>query len=143
MLAEIKRLEIGPLRIAENGGYGRDQIEARMKAIDWVVVPSTWWEVFGLVASEAWMFRASGDRFRDRRFRGASRRWCEWIQVPREGRTGVGGSDVETGGQRAGMAERRSRNRATVDGRSNARGTSDALGRSHPEQKTGGGIRLI
>ena len=27
-----------------------------MSAIDWVVVPSTWWEIFGLVVSEAWMF---------------------------------------------------------------------------------------
>ena len=27
-----------------------------MAAVDWVIVPSIWWEVFGLVVSEAWMF---------------------------------------------------------------------------------------
>jgi glycosyltransferase involved in cell wall biosynthesis len=27
-----------------------------MSLVDWVVVPSTWWEIFGLVVSEAWMF---------------------------------------------------------------------------------------
>ena len=27
-----------------------------MRAVDWVLVPSTWWEIFGLVVSEAWMF---------------------------------------------------------------------------------------
>ena len=27
-----------------------------MRATDWVLVPSTWWEIFGLVVSEAWMF---------------------------------------------------------------------------------------
>ena len=25
-----------------------------MAGVDWVVAPSTWWEVFGLVVSEAW-----------------------------------------------------------------------------------------
>jgi glycosyltransferase involved in cell wall biosynthesis len=28
-----------------------------MSRVDWCVVPSVWWEVFGLVISEAWMFR--------------------------------------------------------------------------------------
>ena len=27
-----------------------------MQDIDWAIVPSTWWEIFGLVVSEAWMF---------------------------------------------------------------------------------------
>jgi hypothetical protein len=27
-----------------------------MAGIDWVMVPSTWWEIFGLVVTEAWMF---------------------------------------------------------------------------------------
>ena len=27
-----------------------------MRAVDWVLVPSTWWEIFCLVVSEAWMF---------------------------------------------------------------------------------------
>ena len=28
----------------------------RMARIDWCIVPSVWWEIFGLVISEAWMF---------------------------------------------------------------------------------------
>ena len=27
-----------------------------MARVDWCIVPSTWWEIFGLVISEAWMF---------------------------------------------------------------------------------------
>ena len=27
-----------------------------MARVDWSIVPSTWWEIFGLVISEAWMF---------------------------------------------------------------------------------------
>ncbi len=27
-----------------------------MARVDWTVVPSVWWEIFGLVISEAWMF---------------------------------------------------------------------------------------
>jgi glycosyltransferase involved in cell wall biosynthesis len=40
-----------------NGSYHIDQLAARMSRVDWCIVPSTWWEVFGLVISEAWMFR--------------------------------------------------------------------------------------
>ncbi len=40
-----------------NGSYHVDQIGPRMARVDWCVVPSTWWEIFGLVISEAWMFR--------------------------------------------------------------------------------------
>ena len=40
----------------ENGAYARDQLVERMASVDWVIVPSTWWEIFGLVVSEAWMF---------------------------------------------------------------------------------------
>ena len=29
---------------------------ARMARVDWCLVPSIWWEIFGLVISEAWMF---------------------------------------------------------------------------------------
>ena len=29
---------------------------ARMARVDWCIVPSIWWEIFGLVISEAWMF---------------------------------------------------------------------------------------
>ena len=39
-----------------NGSYQVDQLAARMSRIDWCIVPSTWWEIFGLVISEAWMF---------------------------------------------------------------------------------------
>jgi glycosyltransferase involved in cell wall biosynthesis len=56
LLAELKQLEVDSIRVVENGSYARDRLAERMKAVDWVIVPSTWWEVFGLVASEAWMF---------------------------------------------------------------------------------------
>jgi glycosyltransferase involved in cell wall biosynthesis len=39
-----------------NGSYHHDQLRARMVRIDWVVVPSIWWEIFCLVISEAWSF---------------------------------------------------------------------------------------
>ena len=29
---------------------------SRMARVDWCIVPSIWWEIFGLVISEAWMF---------------------------------------------------------------------------------------
>ena len=40
-----------------NGSYHVDQLAARMMRVDWCIVPSVWWEIFGLVISEAWMFR--------------------------------------------------------------------------------------
>ncbi len=39
-----------------NGSYHVDELPQRMRRIDWCMVPSTWWEIFGLVISEAWMF---------------------------------------------------------------------------------------
>ena len=39
-----------------NGSYHVDQLASRMSRIDWCIVPSVWWEIFGLVISEAWMF---------------------------------------------------------------------------------------
>jgi glycosyltransferase involved in cell wall biosynthesis len=42
--------------VVHNGGYHVDDLAQRMARIDWCVVPSTWWEIFGLVISEAWMF---------------------------------------------------------------------------------------
>ncbi len=39
-----------------NGSYHVDQLPQRMARIDWCIVPSIWWEAFGLVISEAWMF---------------------------------------------------------------------------------------
>jgi glycosyltransferase involved in cell wall biosynthesis len=40
-----------------NGSYAVDQLASRMARVDWCVVPSVWWEIFGLVISEAWMFK--------------------------------------------------------------------------------------
>jgi glycosyltransferase involved in cell wall biosynthesis len=42
--------------VTYNGGYSVDQLGQRMSRIDWCLVPSVWWEIFGLVISEAWMF---------------------------------------------------------------------------------------
>jgi glycosyltransferase involved in cell wall biosynthesis len=53
---ELRKLQTGRIAVRENGAYGREQLASRMAAIDWVIVPSTWWEIFGLVVSEAWMF---------------------------------------------------------------------------------------
>jgi glycosyltransferase involved in cell wall biosynthesis len=38
------------------GSYQVDQLASRMALVDWCLVPSIWWEIFGLVISEAWMF---------------------------------------------------------------------------------------
>jgi glycosyltransferase involved in cell wall biosynthesis len=42
--------------VSFNGPYSLDQIQSRMARVDWSIVPSVWWEIFGLVISEAWMF---------------------------------------------------------------------------------------
>ena len=42
--------------VSANGSYQVDQLKARMARVDWCLVPSIWWEIFGLVISEAWMF---------------------------------------------------------------------------------------
>ena len=42
--------------VTYNGAYSVDQLEQRMARVDWCLVPSVWWEIFGLVISEAWMF---------------------------------------------------------------------------------------
>jgi glycosyltransferase involved in cell wall biosynthesis len=64
-----RRAEIEAFRAAEqelpvedkivmfNGSYSVDQLPQRMARIDWCIVPSVWWEIFGLVISEAWMFK--------------------------------------------------------------------------------------
>ncbi|MCW5717089.1 MAG: glycosyltransferase family 4 protein [Bauldia sp.] len=39
-----------------NGPYSHDELPRRMKRVDWCIVPSVWWEIFGLVISEAWAF---------------------------------------------------------------------------------------
>jgi len=43
--------------VFDNGSYHPYQVGVRMARIDWSLVPSTWWEAFGLVISEAWMFK--------------------------------------------------------------------------------------
>jgi glycosyltransferase involved in cell wall biosynthesis len=66
--SEKRRLEIEAFLAAEaelpfderivvmNGSYGVDQLPQRMARVDWCIVPSVWWEIFGLVISEALMF---------------------------------------------------------------------------------------
>jgi glycosyltransferase involved in cell wall biosynthesis len=55
-IEEIRTIRSGNIQVRERGAYGRHQLAERMSAVDWVLVPSTWWEIFGLVVSEAWMF---------------------------------------------------------------------------------------
>jgi glycosyltransferase involved in cell wall biosynthesis len=67
--SEERRSEIEAFKAAEearpidqrlvsfNGSYHTDQLHHRMARVDWCIVPSIWWESFGLVLSEAWMFR--------------------------------------------------------------------------------------
>lgn len=38
------------------GEYGADELEYIMAGLDVVIVPSTWWEIFCLVVTEAWRF---------------------------------------------------------------------------------------
>ena len=40
-----------------NGPYHVSDLRNRMARVDWCIVPSVWWEIFGLVISEAWMFK--------------------------------------------------------------------------------------
>jgi glycosyltransferase involved in cell wall biosynthesis len=42
--------------VTHNGSYEVSQLRQRMARVDWCVVPSVWYEAFGLVISEAWMF---------------------------------------------------------------------------------------
>ena len=55
-LAEEAALPIEEQIVRLNGAYHVDDLSGRMAQVDWCVVPSTWWEIFGLVISEAWMF---------------------------------------------------------------------------------------
>jgi glycosyltransferase involved in cell wall biosynthesis len=43
--------------VSFNGSYHVDRIGTLMARVDWCLVPSVWWEAFGLVISEAWMFK--------------------------------------------------------------------------------------
>jgi len=49
-------LPLAERNVVFNGSYHHDQLQARMARVDWVVVPSVWWEIFCLVVSEAWNF---------------------------------------------------------------------------------------
>jgi glycosyltransferase involved in cell wall biosynthesis len=55
-LAEERELPHQEQIVFFNGGYHIDDLASRMAQVDWCIVPSTWWEIFGLVISEAWMF---------------------------------------------------------------------------------------
>ena len=55
-LAAEKQLPYTEQNLVFNGSYHVDELPQRMARIDWCLVPSTWWEIFGLVISEAWMF---------------------------------------------------------------------------------------
>jgi glycosyltransferase involved in cell wall biosynthesis len=55
LAAEAER-PVDERRVVFNGSYHVDQLAARMARVDWCIVPSVWWEIFGLVISEAWMF---------------------------------------------------------------------------------------
>ncbi|GAN81731.1 glycosyltransferase family 4 protein [Acidocella aminolytica] len=55
-LEEEARRPVLEQRVRFNGGYHHDQLATRMARVDWVVVPSIWWEIYGLVMSEAWHF---------------------------------------------------------------------------------------
>lgn len=56
-LAEEEKLPFAQRIVRSNGAYQVDQLESRMARVDWCIVPSIWEEAFGLVVSEAWMFR--------------------------------------------------------------------------------------
>jgi len=51
MISESRKWEHG--EVLELGGYTHDELIARMKMVDVVVVPSVWPEVYGLVVTEA------------------------------------------------------------------------------------------
>ncbi len=55
-LAEESRHPPDERIVTLNGSYHVDELPSRMSRVDWCIVPSIWWEVFGLVISEAWMF---------------------------------------------------------------------------------------
>jgi len=56
-LKEENELPMSERIVTSNGLYSVDQLPQRMARVDWCIVPSVWWEIFGLVISEAWMFK--------------------------------------------------------------------------------------
>ena len=55
-LAEEAARPVQDRIVTDRGSYEVSQLASRMARIDWCIVPSIWWESFGLVISEAWMF---------------------------------------------------------------------------------------
>ena len=55
-MAGAKSLE-PKIKVTYNGGYSTSDLPTRMSRIDWVIIPSIWWEIFALVLSEAYMFK--------------------------------------------------------------------------------------
>ena len=55
-LAEESTRPVQDRIVTDRGSYEVTQLPSRMARIDWCIVPSIWWESFGLVISEAWMF---------------------------------------------------------------------------------------
>lgn len=55
--AEEEKRPPSERNVFNNGSYQIENLAERMLRIDWSLVPSIWWESFGLVMSEAWMFR--------------------------------------------------------------------------------------
>lgn len=55
-LAEEALLPVHDRIVIDRGSYEVSQLPTRMARVDWCIVPSIWWESFGLVISEAWMF---------------------------------------------------------------------------------------
>ncbi len=54
-LEQLRNVPKSSIEIRDNGRYERHQLAERMASIDWVLVPSTGWEVFSAEVSEAWM----------------------------------------------------------------------------------------
>jgi glycosyltransferase involved in cell wall biosynthesis len=46
----------GEQRVRFKGSYDHDDLPRLMAGIDWVLVPSSWWEIFGMVVSEAFLY---------------------------------------------------------------------------------------
>ena len=55
-LAEEAARPVQDRIVTDRGSYEVSQLPSRMARVDWCIVPSIWWESFGLVISEAWMF---------------------------------------------------------------------------------------
>ena len=101
-----ERFRAAASRCANTALIRASNLPSGCASIDWVLVPSTWWEIFGLVVSEAWMFGrpviasdiAGAEGARQAR---RQRLHLSCARQPRAGR-----SDRVAGRQRAAMAAR-------------------------------------